>query len=288
MLGEKISSLRKERHMSQVDLGNEVGVTYQAVSKWERNVSMPDFDMISKLAKFFDVPISYFEEEADNEDDVDISTDTDAENVQNADSHTDHLLGMCTVCGKYVFESNAAEQSPKLVCQNCHNAQVEQNKREKAVKEQERQSKDSALSARFNKRSTIAVCVAGVISVAVFILLLVNMSKWSGIFGTGAYIATAIAGLLLMFMWIFQLFFDGIVREITLSGLFFIKLPGIIFSADLDGLIFLVVMKILFFIISAVVFIGAMIVTSFVAMIVSLFTFIPVIRKIIHRKEDIL
>ena len=43
-IGKKISALRKERDMTQVDLADKLGVTYQAVSSWERGNSMPDIN----------------------------------------------------------------------------------------------------------------------------------------------------------------------------------------------------------------------------------------------------
>jgi len=45
-IGKKIASLRKQRDMTQMDLADKLGVTYQAVSSWERGNSMPD---IAKL-----------------------------------------------------------------------------------------------------------------------------------------------------------------------------------------------------------------------------------------------
>lgn len=60
--GEKISDLRKKRGMTQDDLGKAMNVSYQAVSKWERGESQPDFETMSKIAKLFGVPIGYFEE----------------------------------------------------------------------------------------------------------------------------------------------------------------------------------------------------------------------------------
>ena len=41
--GEKIASLRKAKGMTQAELGAELNVTFQAVSKWERGESYPDF-----------------------------------------------------------------------------------------------------------------------------------------------------------------------------------------------------------------------------------------------------
>lgn len=39
MLGEKIKELRQEQNMTQETLANLLGVSYQAVSKWENGVS---------------------------------------------------------------------------------------------------------------------------------------------------------------------------------------------------------------------------------------------------------
>ena len=50
-IGEIISSLRKEKGMTQNDLAEKMNVTDKAVSKWERNLSCPDINSISKLAE---------------------------------------------------------------------------------------------------------------------------------------------------------------------------------------------------------------------------------------------
>lgn len=54
-IGEKIKSLRKERNISQEVLANYLGVSYQAVSKWENGNTMPDVSMIPAIASFFSV-----------------------------------------------------------------------------------------------------------------------------------------------------------------------------------------------------------------------------------------
>ena len=50
-IGEIISSLRKEKGMTQTDLAEKMNVTDKAVSKWERNLSCPDINSIPKLAE---------------------------------------------------------------------------------------------------------------------------------------------------------------------------------------------------------------------------------------------
>lgn len=54
-IGEKIRSLRKQKNLSQEVLAQFLGVSFQAVSKWENGTAMPDVSMIPAIASFFDV-----------------------------------------------------------------------------------------------------------------------------------------------------------------------------------------------------------------------------------------
>ncbi len=54
-IGEMIKMLRKKNDMTQENLAKYLGVSYQAVSKWECNVSMPDITLIAPLTKIFNV-----------------------------------------------------------------------------------------------------------------------------------------------------------------------------------------------------------------------------------------
>lgn len=56
-LGMMISSLRKEKGMTQLELAEKMGVTDKAVSKWERDLSYPDLNSIPKLAEIFGVSV---------------------------------------------------------------------------------------------------------------------------------------------------------------------------------------------------------------------------------------
>ena len=57
ILGEKIKELRKRDGRKQEDLANVLGVTTQAVSRWESNVCYPDMNMIPAIANYFHVSI---------------------------------------------------------------------------------------------------------------------------------------------------------------------------------------------------------------------------------------
>ena len=53
-MGERIKELRKNAGMTQEELGNKIGVTAQAVSKWECG-SVPDTELIPKIADCFGI-----------------------------------------------------------------------------------------------------------------------------------------------------------------------------------------------------------------------------------------
>ncbi len=56
-MGEIISTLRKEKGMTQKELAEKMGVTDKAVSKWERNLSCPDISSIPHLAEVLEVSV---------------------------------------------------------------------------------------------------------------------------------------------------------------------------------------------------------------------------------------
>ena len=54
-IGENIKRLRRERKVTQEALASQLGLSCQAVSKWERGDSLPDISVIVPLANFFRV-----------------------------------------------------------------------------------------------------------------------------------------------------------------------------------------------------------------------------------------
>lgn len=56
-LGEKLQSLRKENMLSQEKVAELVGVSRQAVSKWETNLSNPDTKNLIRLSEIFNVSV---------------------------------------------------------------------------------------------------------------------------------------------------------------------------------------------------------------------------------------
>ena len=58
-LGERITELRKEQNMSQVQLAKILSVSRQAVSKWENGLAVPDSSKLIQIAEVLDTDIEY-------------------------------------------------------------------------------------------------------------------------------------------------------------------------------------------------------------------------------------
>lgn len=65
-LGEKLSRLRRDNNYTQEQLAEILGVSRQAVSKWESDISYPETDKLIKLGELFNCSIDYLLK--DNED----------------------------------------------------------------------------------------------------------------------------------------------------------------------------------------------------------------------------
>lgn len=85
-IGNKIKELRKQRGITQEQLADSIGISFQAVSKWENNIALPDITLAPILASYFGVS-------------MDELFDYDSEKIQ------DHALAIAKESWKY-RESN--------------------------------------------------------------------------------------------------------------------------------------------------------------------------------------
>ena len=58
-VGKQIASLRKRKGLTQNELGERIGVSFQAVSKWERGETLPDITLLPDLAKILETTVDF-------------------------------------------------------------------------------------------------------------------------------------------------------------------------------------------------------------------------------------
>lgn len=58
MFGENLKTLRKQKGFSQEELAARLHVVRQTISKWEKNLSVPDADTLIRLAEILEVSVS--------------------------------------------------------------------------------------------------------------------------------------------------------------------------------------------------------------------------------------
>lgn len=58
MFGENLKTLRKQKGFSQEELATRLHVVRQTISKWEKNLSVPDADTLIRLAETLEVSVS--------------------------------------------------------------------------------------------------------------------------------------------------------------------------------------------------------------------------------------
>ena len=58
LLGQNIARLRKAKKLTQEDLARRLNLSFQAVSKWENCLSMPDVSVLSELAYLLDTDVN--------------------------------------------------------------------------------------------------------------------------------------------------------------------------------------------------------------------------------------
>lgn len=55
LIGDKIKSLRKNKHITQTQLAEILAVSSQSVSKWENHLSVPDITVLPMIARYFGI-----------------------------------------------------------------------------------------------------------------------------------------------------------------------------------------------------------------------------------------
>ena len=188
-------------------------------------------------------------------------------------------IGVCKDCGLTVTQENVGQKSPIVLCKTCLNARTaEQRRREAEARAAQEASKRQAREV-INRRRGWSYTIAGLVA-AGFIALMVYLMM--GNFSLPMLAAT-VGGSYVVFSFIFCLFYDCAVQEVVADWFSkSISWPGLIFEFDVDGCLWYIGMKILFFVLGALFGILVGSVGIAIGMIISPFVF-PYILVKLHR-----
>lgn len=222
-LGKTITGYRKKLSLTQKDLGEKLNVSPQAVSKWENGQAEPDASTIKKLCEIFKISTDELLGNTPPADEVAVAAEPAAVDAppfsRPAAVSAETVAPTAMEPTENVFTVNALQTaSVPNAAQSYEYYKIKRN----------------------TVKSLIWGCIAGV---AMFCLILFPMVyageapywfalPFAVVFGVG------------YFAFIMQMFWDGVINEMFFFFLKSFKMPGVIFTLDLDGLIFLILVKV--------------------------------------------
>lgn len=259
-LGQKLKKLRTEKGFTQKNLADQLNVTFQTVSKWESDINESDIATLKELAKFYGCTYDYLlnEEEEEPEevttDEETVTAPTPTEVVTKTIVIHKNEAHVCARCGKDIPENELvsedvtkkerrgrATRTVSVGQTYYHKSCLEEVKKERA--EEERRAKIAKAS--LSKKKCFGWGIpAGVVALGIALALFLTHTDvvhpvlgvlYSVLIGYG------------MFAMLYCILSGSYIGDVFVwcAGLS-IKFPGLIFSWDLDGFAWLIVMKILF------------------------------------------
>jgi len=302
--GEKLTQLRKNAHLTQAELGDKLGVTAQAVSKWEHDVSQPDLGTLVRIAELFGISTDDFLSATKTETPL-VAVDpqkvaqeiaplvseqvaaTVREEVTEGNKDVkealqdkqEQPLGHCVECGVTIYKSNLGTKSPKCMCKNCLQRSIREQERlaaeDKAKKETERNTLRSKRNRSMFWGIVLAVVVLGA-AIAWAILSKGDVGIKCAIAFGGLYVAYAAWAMVGELVNGDSAAASVLEWCVTRS----INWPGVIFSLDFGGIVFLITVKILFAVLGFLAGLVMLALGVALALLISGFTYPFTLHKI--------
>ena len=239
--GKTITALRKQRGMTQAELGSALNVTYQAVSKWENDLSQPSIDVLADICKIFGITMDEFIKMAGGS-----QTEETAVTVSNGSALT-------------------GEETAAIVREELN--KIERQKQQAIIDAQKKEeAKKRAYEAELERQEKVGLRVGFGISLGVAVTLFVLIML------TGEWLA-ALVILYATFAFGMHLGHDCFIEDFFIGSWgASINMPGVIFSLDVNGILFFLAYKCLIaplasFLIGLVVGIGGTILAILMAMV---------------------
>ncbi len=284
-LGEKIKKARADSGLTQKELADQLSVTFQTVSKWEGGVTEPDLSTLRRLSQILDMSLEYLVSDEETPSKVE-ETPVSVEVAQ-----AKKQIATCCKCHKKIFqgeevhvEQRDLEAGGKQVvrlCDACYKKERMDARAEEIeqslVKKPAEQKKGlfHKITSREDKKPLIWGIVLGVVALgAILVVCILNYST----FGIGWTIALPILLGYATCATIYCLFTASYISEVfvTVAG-WSVHFPGLIFTWDLDGIMWLIGMKILFFVLGIMISLATFLLALALSALLSIFSFVPLL-----------
>lgn len=281
-VGSNIRQLRERKGISQKDLSDVLNVTPQAVSRWENDVVEPSLETLRSLSDYFQISLDKIiqgseETNASSAGGKLINEENPktpkAKEGKKANVVAHELVGICARCGNAVYSDEDYGHGDKEVCQRtgradhgtyvvysydrnvsagnalfCSSCCNElEGERQKAIEAKHIEAKKKNRRGKFWGIVAMVLVGIGLITAGA-----ISMSQGRGAIGGWCLGLSPVLGYL-AFALVYVLFADNSFVSDVFMGIVsfgFAKMPGVIFSLDFDGVVFLIAAKILFAILS--------------------------------------
>ena len=259
-LGQKIKKLRIENNLTQKDISELVSVTFQTVSKWENDENEPDIATLRKLASVFGCSMDYLLSEEEEQAEQPKVEEKQAEPATQTIIIHESEKHVCERCGRdidpedLVFENRTKTERhgrfshTKVIGQIFyHRDCLEEVKKER----EENARKIKRANASKAKKWSFGWSIAGgALTLILSLIIMLAVPSVKEVIKPWTAVILSIVFTYGIFSMLYCIISGSYIGDVFIwcAGLS-IKFPGIIFSWDLGGLAFLIVMKVLFAII---------------------------------------
>ena len=248
-LGRKLAGYRKLAGFTQQQLGEHLNLSAQAISKWEKDLTEPDLATLRVLAELYKVTV-------DELLDPNSGFQDPAAEIEPEEPTAMAPIGFCKDCGVTVTEENVGQTEPVVLCKKCVGVREAQERRAAEEAKRKRMNENAARERELNakryyqkRHRSLAFWIAG-LAAAVWLALMIF--ALTGGFDV-ATLCIGLAGTYVVFSFVFCLFYDTFVQEVVVDWFGkSISWPGLIFEFDFDGILWLIGMKLLFFVLGLI------------------------------------
>jgi transcriptional regulator with XRE-family HTH domain len=272
MIGNNVKNLRIKAGLTQKDLADKLFVTPQAVSRWENEEVEPSSSTIALMAKIFNVSTDEI---------LGVESVAPTKSAPQEYQAPKQMLALCEKCNKPIYDTDdikrfatrvshgrTYETQKHLYCKSCYDEKVAANKRAQEARLQEQ--RDAGVKRRI--WSFVGGIATGVIVLLIMLWLTPAIAEIPEGLQVPLSIVMGIASFTLVSCLILYNNFIGDVMG-SIFEWAFVRFPGLIFELSLDGLIWLLTVKLLFWVLGILLGIVCGLLAITVGLVVSLFVY---------------